>query len=79
MEIFIQILGWVGTLLIVLAYYLSSHKKINIHETPYKLMNLVGAICIGINVFHQSAWPSVALQSIWALVAISSLFRETKK
>lgn len=61
-ETFIQLIGWVGTLLIVIAYFLNSHKKIDSAGPYYQLLNLIGAVGLGINVFYLQSWPSFALQ-----------------
>ncbi len=76
METTIQIIGWVGTFLILLAYYLVSNKKVGAESRMYQAMNLIGAICMGINVFYQQAWPAVALQTIWGVIAIVSLVKK---
>lgn len=78
MEIFSQVIGWVGTFLVVLAYYLVSTKKIDAESKFYQLLNLFGAVGIGFNVFHQQAWPALALQITWAIIAILSLIRKKK-
>ena len=75
MEIAIQTAGWIGTILIVLAYFLISRRHVTIESKAYQLMNLVGAIGVGINVFHQQAWPALALQLAWGAIAIASLVR----
>lgn len=77
MEILIQILGWAGTFLIVFAYFLLvMFKKIDEDSRLYQAMNLLGAIGVGINVFHQQAWPAVALQVIWGVIAIITLAKK---
>ena len=38
-------------------------------------MNLFGAFGVGVNVFHQQAWPAVALQVVWGIIAIISLIK----
>jgi len=78
MEIFSNIIGWIGTIFIVLAYFLVSNNKIKATDVVYQLMNLFGAIGVGINVFYQQAWPSFSLQIIWAIIAIVSLLRRKK-
>ena len=74
-EMLIQTAGWIGTILIVLAYFLISHQYVTGKSKIYQLMNLFGAIGVGINVFHQEAWPALALQITWAIIAIISLIR----
>ena len=78
METFAQIVGWIGTFLIVLAYFLVSYKKVDGSSKIYQAMNLLGAIGVGANVFHQQAWPAVALEVVWGIIAIVALFRKQK-
>lgn len=70
-----EIIGWVGTILIVIAYFLISWKKVESTNKYYQLINLVGAIAVGVNVFTNKAWPAFALQVVWGLIAISSLVK----
>ena len=79
MEIFSQIIGWVGTFLIVLAYFLVSNNKISAESKRYQLINLFGAIGIGFNVFYQQAWPAFTLQIIWGIIAIVSIIKILRK
>jgi hypothetical protein len=78
MEILSQTIGWIGTILIVVAYYLVSSKKVIGNSKIYQTMNLLGAICVGVNVFSQQAWPALVLQIIWGIIAISSLVKNRK-
>jgi len=78
MEIASQAIGWVGIFLIVLAYFLVSTKKVDGQSKSYQTLNLLGAIAVGVNVLHQHAWPALALQIIWGIIATISLIK-TKK
>ena len=75
MEILIQISGWLGTILIVSAYFLLSRKKITGQSKTYQFLNLVGAVTLGIAVFHQGAWSALALNVVWATIAIVTLVK----
>jgi len=79
MNILIEISGWIGTILVLSAYYLVTHDKIEGEERVYQLMNLLGAICLGVNVFYWKSWPSFGLQIVWGLIAIISLTRGIRK
>lgn len=78
MEVLTNSIGWIGTFLIVLAYFLVSTKRVSGTSKTYQLINLFGAIGVGANVVYQKAWPSVALQIIWAVIAIYSLIKIIK-
>lgn len=76
MELLIQSAGWTGTFLIVFAYFLVSYKKVDGGNKIYQAMNLFGAIGVGSNVFHQQAYPALALQVVWGIIAIVSLLKK---
>lgn len=74
-QIFTQLVGWIGTVLLVAAYFLVSYNKISSSDSRYQLMNLVGAIGVGANVFYQQAWPAFAMQIIWGIIAVIALIK----
>ncbi|MDD9867844.1 MAG: hypothetical protein OXU73_00725 [Candidatus Campbellbacteria bacterium] len=74
-ELWVDIVGWIGAFLILLAYYLVSSKKVQSDKSVYQLMNLVGAIGIGINAFHREAFPSFTLEIVWGTIAIVTLIK----
>jgi len=76
METSTQIIGWIGTFLIVFAYFLVSSKGVSGNSKIYQTMNLFGAIGVGFNVFYQQAWPAVTLQIIWGVIAVVALIKK---
>lgn len=75
MELLIQAVGWIGTFLVVLAYFLISYKKLSPTSSVYQLLNLLGVIGVGINVYHQEAWSALALQLTWGIIAFMALLK----
>lgn len=71
----VEVIGWTGTFLIVLAYYLVTSEKLKPTSDTYDWMNLTGAIFIATNVFSNQAYPALALQLAWGFVAISGLVK----
>lgn len=69
----IEGLGWLGTGLIVLAYFLISSGFVAGDSVSYQLINLFGAVFLGISVYEKKAWPVLALQGIWIVVAVWTL------
>lgn len=70
-----DIIGWIGAGLVIMAYFLVSTKRLPPTSVAYQLMNLFGALGVGINVFVQGAYPSVAIQILWASIAIFGLYK----
>ncbi|HEX5796819.1 MAG TPA: hypothetical protein VFX86_00330 [Candidatus Saccharimonadales bacterium] len=65
MGIAVEIIGWLGTLLVVAAYILVATERLKPKSSIYNLMNLFGAAFIGVNVFINHAWPALGLQTVW--------------
>lgn len=76
MNILIEIIGWTGSLLVIMAYILISSKKIQSDSLVYQFMNLFGALFLGINVFYEQAWSVLPVQITWGLVAIIALAKK---
>lgn len=74
-----ETLGWIGTALILLAYFLNSTKRLESGGRSYQLMNLLGAIFTGVYVFTESAWPTFALQCAWGAIALLTLLCKNRK
>lgn len=70
----IDIIGWIGAILILLAYYLVSTKKTKGDSILYQALNLIGAVALLILTYSKGAIPSAVLNIIWAAIAIKSLF-----
>jgi hypothetical protein len=75
LELLIEIAGWVGAGLILLAYALVSAGRIEARSVPFQLMNLVGAAGFVLNSGFHGAWPSAILNIIWIGIAAVSLAR----
>lgn len=73
MTLLIDILGWTGMALIVSAFFLVSHGKIDPKGRRYQFMNIAGSVGIGIDVYMDRSWPVLTLQAVWILVAFSAL------
>ena len=79
MSLFTTIIGWVGSFLVVLGYYLVSTKRVSGTSRTYQMLNVFGAVGVGVNVLYQHAWPSLALQGIWIVIALVSLYKHRGK
>ena len=78
MTLLIEILGWVGSVLIVGAYYFNIKGKIAASSKAYILCNLFGGIFFVLNTFYHRAYPSMAVNIIWVLIAATAIFKKEK-
>ena len=69
-----DVFGWIGMVLVLIAYALLSTNKIN-NGKIYQLINLIAALFMAIGLFPKNAWFSFALQVIWGIIAIVSIIK----
>lgn len=73
-----DILGWIGMILVLVAYALLSTNKIE-NGKLYQGLNLAAAILMAIGLFPTKAWFSFTLQVIWGLVALGAIIKIIRK
>lgn len=73
-----DILGWIGMVLVLIAYAMLSTDKIN-NGKVYQIINLVASILMAIGLFPKKAWFSFALQIAWAVIAIVAIIKLKKQ
>ena len=73
-----DILGWVGMVLVLLAYGLLSTNKIP-NGKLYQILNLIAALFMAVGLLPKNAWFSFALQVAWAIIAVIAIIKIMKK
>ncbi|MBI4146215.1 hypothetical protein HY489_02660 [Candidatus Woesearchaeota archaeon] len=69
----LDILGWSGAFIILLAFWLLTHKVVHSHSYTYLLLNLFGGALLSIETFRHESYASFVLNTIWVVVAIYGL------
>lgn len=75
----IDIIGWTGTILYLLAYGLVSAKKVESDSWAYQGMNLVAGTMLIINTLYLRAYPSVGLNIAWVGIAVVTLANKSRR
>ena len=78
-QIGVEVAGWAGAALILLAYLLLSAGKLTGQSLVYQGMNVVGAAGFVINGWWHGAIPSAALNVLWLLIGAIASWRISKK
>jgi hypothetical protein len=73
--ILIEVVGWGGALLILLAYLLLSLGKLTGRSVLYQGLNVVGAAGFAVNGWWHGALPSATLNVVWLLIGAFALWR----
>ena len=73
-----DIFGWLGMVLVLIAFTLLSTGKIK-NGMLYQVLNLLAGAFMAIGLFPKNAWFSFTLQIVWSVVAIVAIIRMKKK
>jgi hypothetical protein len=74
-ELAVEIAGWAGAALILLAYLLLSAGRLTGQSLVYQGMNVVGAAGFIVNGWWHGALPSTALNVLWMGIGGVALWR----
>ena len=73
-SLLIEAAGWIGAALILGSYVLVSMGKLSGRSKTFQWMNVVGAAGFVINSGWHGAIPSTALNAMWLLVGLATLW-----
>ena len=79
MVLLIDIVGWIGAGLILLAYGLLTAGKLQARSVAYQGMNVIGALGFIANGWYHGAMPSAVLNIIWAGIGLVALWKIRQK
>lgn len=79
METLIDLGGWLGAALLLLAYYLVSAGKVRGSSIRYQALNIVGSLLLGTNAFYYGAMPSVGIDVAWIGIGVLALIHRRKR
>jgi hypothetical protein len=78
MELFIEIIGWIASVLIVGAYFLNIRGKLSAQSASYIVANLIGGAFFIANTIWHGAYPSALVNVVWVIIALVSLYQLRK-
>jgi len=70
MKLAVEVIGWMGALLILLSYALLSTGKLRAESLTYQSMNILGAAGFVVNSGWNGALPSAVMNVIWMGIGI---------
>jgi hypothetical protein len=74
----IDIIGWAGSLMVVLAYALNMYKLLATDTGWYVFLNIAGSSCLIVNTLYHHAIPSAVVNMIWVFIAFMALFTKSE-
>ena len=78
-KIIMDVLGWSGAVLYLVAYGLVSAKRVAGDSWVYQGLNLAAGVFLVINTLYLRAYPSAGLNIAWVGIAILTLAQKFRK
>jgi hypothetical protein len=75
----IEIAGWSGAGILLVAYALVSQRRLTGDGNAFQIMNIVGAAGIAVNSGSNRAWASAVLNLVWIAIGAVALARRTSR
>lgn len=75
-NVLIDILGWTGSILYLLAYALVSMKKTEGDSILYQGMNIVAGVLLVIYTLSLDAFATTGLNAVWVAIGLFTLGRK---
>lgn len=73
MNLAVEIIGWIGSILVLWAYTYLALGKTNPGSKFYIMTNLIGGLALAIFTLNKEAYPSAIVNLIWCILAIRSM------
>ena len=78
-NLIINLAGWSGALMLLLAYFLVSTRRLAGDSFLYQFLNLAGSACLLLNAYHFGAYPSVGVNSVWIGIALFTIIKSQSR
>lgn len=75
MKKLIEVFGWYGVVVIVVAYALVSFSYLEPQGIAYQILNITGALSIVIHSFYKKDYQPGVLNIVWTLIALFALVK----
>lgn len=74
-NIWMEIAGWAGSAMVVLAYAMLSMNKWKANDIIYQWTNFIGSSLLIAFTLYKRAFPPATVNTIWAIIALLSIIQ----
>ena len=78
-SLLLNVFGWIGAFLLLLAYALVSFKKLEADSQTYQWLNITASVLLLINTIYYGAYPSSFVNAVWTVIAFFAILTIRKK
>lgn len=72
-DVLAEIIGWVGSIAILVAYALNSYQKLRSDSLIFLCLNLAGGLLLMAYGYYKDAFANTFLNFVWVIVALIAL------
>lgn len=73
-----ELCGWVGAILVLIAYYMVTTGKAKGESIPFQMINISGATLLVVYTYNCQAYASMIVNIIWVAIGATSFTRFIK-
>lgn len=74
-RVLVDVGGWLGAVLVLVAYLLVSMGKTSGLSFRYQAANFLGSILVGVNALYYWALPSFSINVVWMGIALAAMVK----
>jgi phosphoglycerol transferase MdoB-like AlkP superfamily enzyme len=75
MHLTVDLAGWIGAAILLIAYALVSFDKLRGESFRYQFLNAVGSLLLIVNTVYYRAYPSAFVNVVWIVIAFLASVR----
>jgi uncharacterized membrane protein len=79
MEIIANIVGIIGVLMLLFAYFYVQLGKIQALGLSFPVLNLIGSLFILFSLFYEWNLPAVLIEAAWSIISLFGIWRWYKQ
>jgi len=79
MKLLIDIIGWIGSVLLIAAYALNSYQKIKSDSYIFLTFNIIAGFFLIIYSWYYTAYANTFINVVWVIIAIPALIKLLRK
>lgn len=73
--VLIDILGWTGSVMVIVAYGLNSYQRMASNSLGFLLLNFIGGILLIVYSAFHGAFANTFINVVWVFIAVPALIR----
>jgi hypothetical protein len=74
MKVLVEIVGWVGAIMMLSAYVLLTLGRLKSQSPVYHWLNIVSGAGLIVNSGWNGAYPSVCINGVWLIIGLYGVF-----